>query len=813
MAELKNKLKTLFTYCLDVLRDNEHLIGDKALKTIAYLLVLRMLENKFNDKTINIDNYNEYDFSEYEENVIEERKNKLLHFCRFNNIVKEKEENIPKIMKCVWNEILSVHPKTMNIFLKDRGFEIKNQSTFKKLINKINDFNFEEIENDILGEAYEEVISFTMTGKTLGQFFTPPKVKQIMVALIDPKLKKNGKCETIFDPAMGTGGFLITSLRHIIKRSKNKNINIDWEFVSNNIGGREAENDTYQLAVSNMLISSGHMFSSLELGDSIRKPITNKYDIVLANPPFGIKGLKYDELGISKDEYLPIKSNSAVPLFVQAIINILKIDGRCAVVLPDGKDLFSKNSEPVMIREYLMKTCDLQEIIYLPQNIFTHTSIKTCIFYFIKKKEGSEILEVNNNKKKITYKFNEEHQTETVNFYEYDQTTNDKKLLVKVDIDKIVEHKYSLNYQEYVENKKNTVEYSQEIVIKKLDEVCEIQNGTRIVKENNTEGMYPVYGSGRQTFTTDTYNRENFNILIGRFALSEECVRLVNHKLFLNDSGLTIKPLTDNILHKFIAYYFFLNQEIIYNCARGTAQKNIDMVEFKNLNIPIPESIEYQNDIVKYLDFIYEKCIKTTEKKINELKELNKYFIHNYTVDEFYNKIIIKKLGEVCEIDQGDGLTKNDMIDGIYNVIGGGKIIGTHNTKNRDGYEITLTRVGDININYISLPYFLTDNAFSLKSNNKNTLTKFIYYLLLNNNLLIEDLYNGTAQKVISKTNLKLVDIPIISLRKQKMIVEYCEKNDELIKKLEEDIERNKNIAKEYLTNILNNSETEDIDV
>jgi type I restriction enzyme S subunit len=290
------------------------------------------------------------------------------------------------------------------------------------------------------------------------------------------------------------------------------------------------------------------------------------------------------------------------------------------------------------------------------------------------------------------------------------------------------------------------------------------------------------------------------------------CVLILNEKYYLNSQALTIISKSNLLLNNYLWYYLDQNKEIIFNCGRGTAQKAIDMDEFKNLNIPLP-CIEFQTDIVKYLDFIYEKCIKTTEKKINELKELNKYFIHNYTVDEFYNKIIIKKLGEVCEIDQGDGLTKNDMIDGIYNVIGGGKIIGTHNTKNRDGYEITLTRVGDININYISLPYFLTDNAFSLKSNNKNTLTKFIYYLLLNNNLLIEDLYNGTAQKVISKTNLKLVDIPIISLRKQKMIVEYCEKNDELIKKLEEDIERNKNIAKEYLTNILNNSETEDIDV
>ena len=100
---------------------------------------------------------------------------------------------------------------------------------------------------------------------------------------------------------MGTGGFLITCLRHLINQSKTKNIKLDWDFIrKQGLGGREAEPDTYQLAVSNMLISSGHMFDVLEKGDSIRNPITNKYDIVLANPPFGIDGLTYDDIKLSK---------------------------------------------------------------------------------------------------------------------------------------------------------------------------------------------------------------------------------------------------------------------------------------------------------------------------------------------------------------------------------------------------------------------------------------------------------------------------------------------------------------------------------
>ncbi|ADX06104.1 putative type I restriction modification N-6 adenine specific methyltransferase domain protein [Organic Lake phycodnavirus 1] len=171
-------------------------------------------------------------------------------------------------------------------------------------------------------------------------------------------------------------------------QAKNKHIKLDWDFIMNEgLYGKELEPDTYQLAVSNMLISTGHMFEKLDRGDSIRVPITRKFDNILANPPFGINGLKYDEFESPlKREYVPIKTDNAVSLFIQAIIYMLKINGKCAVVLPDGQDLFSKsNNRLVAIREYLLKTCDLKEIIYLPSGIFTYTSIKTCVFYFVKK--------------------------------------------------------------------------------------------------------------------------------------------------------------------------------------------------------------------------------------------------------------------------------------------------------------------------------------------------------------------------------------------------------------------------------------------
>ena len=102
-----------------------------------------------------------------------------------------------------------------------------------------------------------------------------------------------------------------------------------------------------------------------------------------------------------------------------------------------------------------MKTCDLKEIIYLPSEIFTYTSIKTCVFYFVKKKEGTEVLETNFNitktnkvlgKNKQSSKFIDTHETKQINFYDYNPYEDIKSLLIEVPIEKIINNSYSLNY-------------------------------------------------------------------------------------------------------------------------------------------------------------------------------------------------------------------------------------------------------------------------------------------------------------------------------------------------------------------------------
>lgn len=808
------KLKTIFSYCLNVLRDNEGLTGDKALRNMTYLLTLKMLEKQF-DNEIDICNEDYYDFSEAEDE--EYHKSRLFSLIYFSNLVIEPENNLPEIFKSLWSDILSIHPQTSHIFLPDKFFDIKHKSTYKKLIDKIN--SFQDIDNDILGDAYENLISDTMTGKVLGQFFTPCIAKEIMLELVNPQVFKDGTIETCCDPTMGTAGFLVSYLKRIRENASLLEISLNWDFITNmGLYGKEIEPDTYQLACSNMLLSSGHVFNNLERGDSIRQPIKDKFDIIMANPPFGIKGLKYDDFTSSiKFQYIPIKTDNAVSLFIQAIIYMLKIEGRCAIVLPDGQDLFSKtNKTLVQIREYLLKTCDLQEIIYLPSGIFTNTGIKTCIFYFIKKEEGTNVITRIIKGNNIIYDMSINHVTKCVKFYQYDETDDCKKLIINVDIEDIVKNNYSLNYNEYIE--KETVEYNTNIEWMTLGELCEIQNGTRITKSNSDKGIFDVFGSGRATFTTTEYNRENYNILIGRFALSKECVRLTNHKLFLNDSGLTIRPKIDNLLHKYIGYYVYINQDIIYSCARGTAQKNLDMIEFQDLQIPVP-SLQIQNEIVEYLDFLH-KSIETAKQMINENKKLNEFFINHNTKS---NDIEIKTLNEICDINALSNNLKNVKMINYIDIASVKENNYKCNTLYSDFPSRARRVVSSENILYSTVRpnlkgYVYIEKAplnciastgfvvLKIKQKLKDKiLSKYCYYAIerkeINDTLVM--CAKGSQYPAVSVEDFANLHIPIPSLRIQRQIISYCDNNNNDIIQLNKKINNTKKLIKSYIDNII----------
>jgi len=804
----KTTLISVFKSCLNILRDNEGLTGEKALRTLSYLLILKLLEPHFGGE-INIDNY-EYDFSHIEDEMIEKHKHKLLELVRFSNLASEKEDNIPVNMKFLWDDILSNHPTTKHIFLKGKGFDIQHKSTYKKLIDKLHSLDLSQTEFDVLGNAYEEVIQDIMTGKVLGQFFTQPLVKKMMVKLINPQIHPDGKIDTCGDPTMGTGGFLITYLQYILQQATAKNIKPDWDFIkTEGLYGKELEPDTYQLAVSNMLISSGHMFDGLDRGDSIRVPITRKFDNILANPPFGIKGLKYDDFQSPlKSEYVPIKTDNAVSLFIQAIIYILKINGKCAVVLPDGQDLFSKtNTTLVAIREYLMKTCDLKEINYLPSGIFTYTSIKTCVFYFVKKREGTDVLEtkikVSKTQKETgrDYKFSKTHQTTKVKFYDYNPYEDVKNLLVEVPIEKIASNSYSLNYAEYMKDETQDEQYEEGVIVKTLGEVCEFQNGSQLDKKDMVEGNIPIFGGGFKIVGFHNANNRNGNetIVCGTGAYSG----YVNHNYgnpFWASQCFTMKSKNINIMiDKYLYYYskIILEPQFMSN-QKGTAIPFIRYTQVIGVKIPIPP-LERQEEIVKYLDFIYEKANKTSNEKIAELKQLNEFCLSNQKI---FGENVVKELGDVFkEVKTGKDVVATDRKKGEYPFYGANGIIDYVDSYIFDGKYLLTARTGSLGSLHISNGKFWCSGDVHRMEFENDTLLSYTYYYL--QTIDFQKFRTGSAHPKLSGSSLKSIKIHIPTLERQKEIVEYCEYNDALIKQLETEIENNKKQAQQFITGIV----------
>jgi type I restriction enzyme M protein len=625
-------LKAFYSKCFNILRDNEHLTGDKALRNLSYLLILKLLEPKLNE--INFRCYDDYNFDIEDDEEIEE----LFKFTRFSYLGESKEVDIQSQLNAVWDQILSQHSKTKEIFIRKKGFDIKRKETYKKLIKEISKINFSDIEQDIQGEAYEDILKDTMTGKVLGQFFTPPILKKICVDLVKPKINSDGTIETIFDLAMGTGGFLLTSIKYLEKEAKSKNIKLDWDFISNKgLGGIEAEPDTFQLAKSNMLISTGQLCDNIHLGDSIRNTIEEKYDIVLANPPYGIKGLNY--LGIenkNRDEYLPIKSNSAVPLFIQAIVYILKLKGRCAVILPNGQELDGGNKDLVATREYLMKTCDLKEVICLPAGVFTHTSIRTCIFYFVKKKECNSVLETKiscsgktGKETKRTYKFSKSHSTKSVKFYECNPHTEFKELKADVPIEKIADNSYSLNYNDYLEDEDEKYEDTEELKWVRLGDVFNCKMGKFMSNDMKNSGNIPFYSCISNNpagyHDTHSFDEKEYLLLICAGGSQKNMIGdnvglgkcyYVNNKTACRSGVCSLilkKNIKLNINLKFISYYLNIfrietNKKAKFVTNLGT----INITSVKSIKIPIPP-LEKQQEIVSFCE--------SNDRKIKELEE------------------------------------------------------------------------------------------------------------------------------------------------------------------------------------------------
>lgn len=345
--------------------------------------------------------------------------------------------------------------------------------------------------------------------------------------------------------------------------------------------------------------------------------------------------------------------------------------------------------------------------------------------------------------------------------------------------------------------KKKVVIHSQWDLLQ-LSEIVNIEYGTRIVRKVEEGSVYPVYGGGGETFKANSFNRENRTI-ISRFGMSLYCVRRVKEKFFLNDSGFTVKSKNeDELSSQYLDIYIESIQEQIYLCGRGVAQKNIDMKDFNNIKIPLP-TLDIQQKIV-------EECKAIDSKVQDAYKDILQSEENILFTMQSKQGNILKKLGEVCNMQAGKFVSASDISDKYsdetYPCYGGNGLRGYTKTFTHDGIYPLIGRQGALcgNIFLAKGKFHATEHAVAVTPLEEMDI-KWLYHQLVIMNL--NQYATGTAQPGLSVQNLKTVSFSLPSLNIQKEIVAEIEKLEAKISKAKTVIEsaqaKKEAILKKYL--------------
>jgi type I restriction enzyme M protein len=307
------------------------------------------------------------------------------------------------------------------------------------------DFNLEDADSDILGDAYEYLIGkfASGAGKKAGEFYTPQQVSKILAKIVTTG--KN-RLKSVYDPTCGSGSLLLRVA---------KEVKVD-DFY-----GQELNRTTYNLARMNMILHDVHYrHFDLQQEDTLKEPqhLDERFEAIVANPPFSAKWpgkknplFENDERFSQYGKLAP--SSKADFAFVQHMLYQLAENGTMACVLPHGV-LFRGSAEGI-IRKYLIEKLNyLDAVIGLPANIFYGTGIPTCILVLSKCRINDNnilFIDASNEFDKATNQnqLSDEHITKIINTYS--NRLEIKKYSYRATLEEIKENDFNLNIPRYVD--------------------------------------------------------------------------------------------------------------------------------------------------------------------------------------------------------------------------------------------------------------------------------------------------------------------------------------------------------------------------
>lgn len=368
-----------------------------AIEQISYLIFMKRLD----EEDLKRKSDAEWTKKKYESIF----SNEKLRWSQWKHL--EAEEMLKHVRDKVFPFIKKLNGESGNSFahqMKDAVFIIPKASLLVEAVEIIDNLKITEQNQDTQGDIYEYLLSELASSGKNGQFRTPRHIIKMMCALVNPKLG-----QTICDPACGTGGFLIGAYQHILRTNTSPNhIKIEedgtehglvgdrindkkhWAFLkSKTFFGYDFDSTMLRIGTMNMVLH-GIEHPNIEYMDTLSKRFAeeNKYDVILANPPF--KG-SIDKGDVHEALTRAVKSTKTELLFVLQMERMLVNGGRCAVIVPDGV-LFGSSNAHIDVRKKIVDECQLEGVISMPGGVFKpYAGVSTAILVFTKGGETDKV--------------------------------------------------------------------------------------------------------------------------------------------------------------------------------------------------------------------------------------------------------------------------------------------------------------------------------------------------------------------------------------------------------------------------------------
>lgn len=314
--------------------------------------------------------------------------------------------------------------------LKNR---IQSGYNLREVINRIDELRFRtHAEKHEMSHLYEDKIkNMGNAGRNGGEYYTPRPLITTIVKVVAPKIG-----DKIYDGAVGSAGFLCEAFDYLKNRpstgSGNGLSTKDWEILQKRtFYGKEKKSLAYIIGIMNMIlhgVEAPNIIHTNTLAENLADiQEKDRYDVVLANPPFG--GKERAEV----QQNFPIKTGETASLFLQHFIKILKAGGKAGVVI---KNTFLSNTDnaTVAIRKTLLENCNLHTVLDLPGGTFTGAGVKTVVLFFEKGKATQKVWFYSLNLDRNLGKTNPLNENDLAEFVELQKTFADSENSWSIDV-------------------------------------------------------------------------------------------------------------------------------------------------------------------------------------------------------------------------------------------------------------------------------------------------------------------------------------------------------------------------------------------